>query len=75
MSRRLIQHPDMKETCSIIFSYILLHFIEMYMLYLAACKPRITQKESTMRDERIKTHTKKMLLKLKSLRPRNKSQT
>lgn len=29
------------------FSYILLHFIEMYMSYLAACKPQIAQREST----------------------------
>ena len=51
----------MKETCSIIFSYILLHFIEMYMLYLAACKPRITQRESgrKKREEKHKPKKKK----------------
>jgi hypothetical protein len=29
----------------------------MYTSYLAACKPQITQRESTMRDKRIKTQT------------------
>lgn len=55
------------------FNYVLLHFIGMYTSYLAACKPRITQRESTMKNERIKTQTKKkkMLLKLESLRRRN----
>lgn len=56
------------------FTYILLHLIGMYTSYLAACKPRIIQRESKMKDKRIKTWTKK-LLKLKSLRERNKSQT
>ena len=59
MSRRLIQPPDMKETCSIIFNYILLHFIEMYMSYLAACKPRITQRESGRKTREEKHRPKK----------------
>ena len=56
------------------FNYILLHFIGMYTSYLAACKPQITQRESEMKDKRIKTRTKK-LLKLESLREKNKNQT
>lgn len=56
MSRRLI--PVLRHERNM-FSYILLHFIEMYTSYLAACKPRITQRESTMKNERIKTQTKK----------------
>lgn len=43
----------------------------MYTSYLAACKPQITQRESEMKDKRIKTRTKK-LLKLESLREKNK---
>lgn len=38
----------MKEIYSIIF---VLHFIRMYMTYSAASKPRITQKECTMKDK------------------------
>lgn len=73
VSRRLIQRPDMKETCSIIFNYILLHFIEMYMSYLAACKPRITQRESGRKTREEKhTHTQKKILKLESLREKRK---
>lgn len=33
------------------FNYILLHFIEMYTSYLVACKPRIIQRESTMKNK------------------------
>ena len=46
----------------------------MYTSFLAACKPQITQRESKMKDKRIKTRTKK-LLKLESLREKNKNQT
>lgn len=46
----------------------------MYTSYLAACKPQITQRESEMKDKRIKTRTKK-LLKLESLREKKKNQT
>ena len=79
VSRRLIQPPDMKETCSVIFNYILLLFIEMYMSYLAACKPRITQRKSEKVEERQekkntaqKKKNKKKLLKLESLREKRK---
>ena len=41
------------------FTYVLLHLIGMYTSYLAACKPQITQRESEMKDKRIKTWTKK----------------
>lgn len=36
------------------FNYFLLNFILMYMSYLAACKPQITQRESVMKNKRIK---------------------
>ena len=73
VSRRLIQPPDMKETCSIIFNYILLHFIEMYMSYLAACKPRITQRESERKTREEKHRPKKKkILKLELLREKRK---
>lgn len=32
-------------------NYFVLRFIEMYASYLAACKSRITQAESTMKDK------------------------
>lgn len=51
------------------FNYFLLHFILMYTSYLAACKPQITQRESIMKNKRIKNtdqKKKKMLLKLES---------
>lgn len=41
------------------FNYFLLHFILMYMSYLAACKPQITQRESIMKNKRIKNTDKK----------------
>lgn len=56
------------------FNYFLLHFILMYMPYLAACKPQITQRESIMKNKRIKNTDKKMLLKLESRRERSRSQ-
>lgn len=59
VSRRLIQRPDMKETCSIIFNYILLHFIEMYMSYLAACKPGLPREKVEERQEKKNTHTQR----------------
>jgi hypothetical protein len=33
------------------YNYPILHFIEMYTSYLAACKPWITQQESVMKDK------------------------
>lgn len=39
-------------------NYFVLHFIEMYMPYLAACEPQITQRESTVKDRENKNTDK-----------------
>ena len=39
-------------------NYFVLHFIGMYTSYLAACKPQITQRESTMKDRANKNTDK-----------------
>ena len=52
MSRRLI--PVLRHERNM-FSYILLHFIEMYTSYLAACKPQITIEKAQERQENKNT--------------------
>lgn len=39
-------------------NYFVLHFIGMYMPYLAACEPQITQRESPVKDRENKNTDK-----------------